>query len=93
MKAVSLIDPSSRLPARQPPAWLESCGSGIIIKGDPETELDTLLGTLTAVRYSELQRAVAAIPTVDLVYTAEDHRRFTAQIAGATSMSLSGLSA
>ena len=74
-------------------AWLESCGSGIIIKGDPETELDTLLGTLTAVRYSELQRAVAAIPTVDLVYTAEDCRRFTAQIAGATSMSLSGLSA
>jgi succinoglycan biosynthesis protein ExoL len=69
-------------------AWLASRGSGIIIQGDPNIELDTLVATLTAARYDELQQAVAAIPTVDLVYTAEDCRRFAAQIAGATSTSL-----
>ena len=65
-------------------AWLESGGSGIIIQGDPNTELDTLVANLTPVRYGELQQAVAAIPTVDLVYKAEDCRSLAAQIAGGT---------
>ena len=47
MKAVSPIDLLSRLPALQPPHGWRVRGSGIIIQGDPNTELDTLVANLT----------------------------------------------
>jgi succinoglycan biosynthesis protein ExoL len=61
--------------------WLTDRAAGVILK-NPEADLEAFVTDLTSARYAELKRAVAAIPTTDLVHTVEECRRFVNSLAG-----------
>jgi hypothetical protein len=61
--------------------WLNDRAAGVILQ-NPDEALEALITTLTSSHYAELKRAVAAIPTTDLVHTVEACQRFANLLAG-----------
>ncbi|WP_428485839.1 hypothetical protein [Rhodopila sp.] len=61
--------------------WLQARGAGVLLD-TPAKNLEPFLRRLTPDLYADLQRAAAAIPTTDLVWTRADCERFVAQLAG-----------
>ena len=61
-------------------AWLKRHQTGIVFN-DPHIELDPFLDRLTPAQYRTLRQSAANVPTSDLVWTAEECRRFASQVA------------
>ncbi|HYZ23692.1 MAG TPA: hypothetical protein VE690_16205 [Rhodopila sp.] len=61
--------------------WLAARGAGVIVR-NPEIDLETFITTLTPTWYAALKRSVAAIPTADLMYSADECRRITGLLCG-----------
>jgi succinoglycan biosynthesis protein ExoL len=65
----------------QTACWLDDRAAGVILR-NPAKEFEAFIKTLTSARHAELKRAVAAIPTTDLVHTVEECRQFARLLAG-----------
>lgn len=61
--------------------WLDARAAGIVLQ-NPDKEFEVFIKTLTSANYAELKRAVAAIPTTDLVHTVGECRQFVRLLAG-----------
>lgn len=60
--------------------WLQRHNTGVVF-GDPHVELEPFISRLTPARYRSLRLSAANVPTPDLVWTAEECRRFANQVA------------